>query len=280
MRSQKASECATPERGTPAEDDSQTLQLNPSRRLEFEAPESPNALPEPRTEARSGPRSSPPKRLVKDEKPVAEGFVMSIQPRQDSGGVAAALHAVAEVRRKFESGDEKERARIRESSDAMDRTLREKGIGVVEPSSSVTVVLDNPCPSWDDARRFIRYSQRRGHFFVPSRRQKKLLEVAKQRKQRHERKQRNQRNQRKQRKSSPPGWWSDLAKNPLWVCARPGDRKRTAREATFFKDAYEELVRRGFKLPFELPTDPVQMATLVCGLTYFVETLLKQKRRQ
>ena len=106
---------------------------------------------------------------------------------------------------------------------------------------------------------------------MPSRRQKKLLKVAKQRK---------QLNQRKQRKSSPPGWWSDLAKNPLWVCARPGDRKRTAREAAFFKDAYKELVRRGFKLPFELPTDPVQMATLVCGLTYFVETLLKQKRRQ
>lgn len=257
-------------RRTPAPTSFPTLQLTPARRPEFGPRESQDAPPEAQTETPTESRSAPPKRLTKDEKggqkPVADGFFLDLRQRQPGSGVAQALQYLAAAEHTGRDGDEKTRAALQRSVDALWGSLVEKG-RVVEPGSCHPV-QDGRCAhwsSWDEARSFIRYARKRRCFVVPRRRARVLPAVAR---------------PRKQRAPRTPDWRSALAKSPLWVCTSPDDRERLRREAKFYRAAYRVLVARGFKLPFRLPTDPVRVATLVCILAHFVQTLLRQKRNQ
>ena len=255
---------------TPADDQYPTLGLTPSQRLQ-------KNLADVQAETQSRPRSTPPKRLIEDKKPEqmpsAGEFCLEIQQQpKSSERTQRALQDTAHVAHAIEHGSEKERAVARSGMDEICNGLAAKGI-IIEPGPAPPVKLDPPAqaprscdfPSiWDEMRAFERYCKHRRCFVVP-RRRRSVLAVAK---------------RFKQRKPHTPQWRSRLAKSPLWVCATQDDPEREKHEAQFFETAYKRLVDMGFKLPFVLPTDPVQMATLVCVMSQFVQTLLKQKGKQ
>lgn len=219
-----------------------TLLLTPHTPQHAPKPQHEQCQPKPQQE------QCQPKPQHKQRAPIS--FSLNVREYHPSEETERALKTLEGVRNAYKEGSVRLQAGIQRSVLESIRGIQAAGVPVDQVSC---VPVSKPSVSWREVCCFTRYSHSKLHFVVPTRRR---------------------------RLSTGPSSRQRLAKYSMWECSSTHTQSERKNEAEFYRKAYSVLKKKGFKLPFTLPTDPVQMATLLCVMTDFVQTLLKQKRNQ